>query len=99
MHLISEEKILNDNVKWEFDKIDVEQESYWMQSKANYGIEEYSLEDVSDLGNRIAEIAGICPETAKCLAVEAFRGYYGNGGQKKEQENRASALSDYVYML
>lgn len=97
--MISEEEILNNGIKWKFDEINFEQESYWKQSEADYGIEEYSFEDVSELKSKITEKTEVCPETAKCLAIEAYMRYYGSSCRDKEQKDRASALPDFVYML
>lgn len=97
--MISKEMILNGDIKWKFEEIDRAQESYWKHSEVDHGMEEYCFEDVTELESRIAEMTGVCLETTKRLALEAFKRYYGSSCQKREQENRESTLPDFVYML
>lgn len=98
MDSISKEMFLRDKLEYNFEVIEQETNSYWKHTEVEYGIENYSFENVEELKEKIEEVTGIGSECAKRLAVEAFMRYFENI-KKEKSEIQEISIPDFVYRL
>ncbi len=96
---LTSKKMFCGNQSYQFEKIDVPQESYWKYTESDYGIEEYDFSDIGQLEKKIEENTGINYETAKCMAVEAFRIYYTDSDRAEKSVNREVDMPEFVYRM
>lgn len=98
MNSISEEMLLRDGLKYKFEEITPEQDSYWKCTDSDYGVEEYDFVEVDELMKKIEKATRVCSECAKCMAVEAFQRQYIYAN-KKSNEKQEIEIPDFVYRL
>ena len=98
MNSISEEMLLRDNLKYKFEEIAPDQDSYWKCTDSDYGIEDYDFINIDELKQEIEKATGVGQECAKHMAVESFKRHFENDIKKSCEEQKIE-IPDFVYRL